>query len=111
MPASTERTSVLEIVGSRARPFGPRFGSLVHVVLATIPLDGDAEQIRASAQWHGRILGATVEEIEAAVTTVTAALQHPLMERARNAAASGACHREVPLTLREDDGTLIEGLA
>jgi ATP-dependent exoDNAse (exonuclease V) beta subunit len=101
---------VVEIAGG-ARPFGPRFGSLVHVVLATIPLDGDTEQIRASTQLHGRILGAPVDEIEAAVATVTAALQHPLMERARKAAACGACHREVPLTLREDNGTLIEGLA
>lgn len=94
-----------------ARPFGPRFGSLVHAVLGTIPMDSAAEQIRASAHSHGRILGAVAEEIEAAVTTVAAALQHPLMERARKAAASGACHREVPLTLREEDGTLIEGLA
>ena len=102
--------SVVEI-GAAARPFGPRFGSLVHSVLATVPLDGDAEQIRASTQLHGRIFGALGEEIEAAVTTVASALQHPLMERARKAAACGACHREVPLTLREEDGTLIEGLA
>jgi ATP-dependent helicase/nuclease subunit A len=93
------------------RPFGPRFGSLVHAVLATIPLDGDAAQVSASAQLHGRILGASAEEIEAARTTVTTALQHPLIERARKAAAQGACHREIPLTLREEDGTLIEGLA
>src|SRR5271157_333416 len=102
--------SVVEIAVG-VRPFGPRFGSLVHAVLATVPLDGDAEQIRASTQLHGRILGALGEEIEAAVTTVASALQHPLMERARKAAACGACHREVPLTLREEGGTLIEGLA
>ena len=101
---------VVEIAGG-ARPFGPRFGSLVHAVLATVPLDSDAEQIRASTQLHGRIFGALGKEIEAAVTTVASALQHPLMERARKAAACGACHREVPLTLREEDGTLIEGLA
>ena len=83
----------------------------MHAVLATIPLDGDAAQVSASAQLHGRILGASAEEIEAARTTVTTALQHPLIERARKAAAQGACHREIPLTLREEDGTLIEGLA
>jgi ATP-dependent exoDNAse (exonuclease V) beta subunit len=93
------------------RPFGPRFGSLVHVVLATCPLDGTVEQIRSSAQLHGRILGALAEEIEAAATTVVAALRHPLMERARNAAACAACYREIPVTLREDDGSLVEGLA
>lgn len=107
----TAEVSIVEIASSGARPSGRRFGSLVHAALATVPLDGDAEQIRNSAQLHGRILGATAEEIEAAVTTVTAALQHSLMERARKAAANGTCSREVPLTLREEDGTLIEGLA
>jgi ATP-dependent exoDNAse (exonuclease V) beta subunit len=93
------------------RPFGPRFGSLVHVILATCALDGEAEQIRSSAELHGRILGAPADEIEAAVTTVAAALRHPLMERARKAAACAACYREIPVTLREDDGSLVEGLA
>ena len=93
------------------RPFGPRFGSLVHVVLATCPLDGEVEQIRSSAQLHGRILGAPAEEIEAAATTVGAALRHPLMERARKAAASAACYREIPVTLCDDDDSLVEGLA
>ena len=60
---------------------------------------------------NGRIVGTQAEEVEAAVKAVAAALQHPLMERARNAAASGGCYREVPLSMREEDGTLIEGLA
>jgi len=94
-----------------ARPFGPRFGSLVHVILATCPLDGELEQILASAQLHGRTLGAPTEEVEAAVTTVVAALRHPLMERARKAAASAVCYREIPVTLREEDGSLVDGLA
>jgi ATP-dependent exoDNAse (exonuclease V) beta subunit len=102
--------SVVEIAVG-VRPFGPRFGSLVHAVLATIPLNSDAEQLGASAQLHGRILGASAEEVEAARTTVATALQHPLMERARKAVVRGACHREIPLTLLEEDGTLIEGLA
>lgn len=102
--------SIVEIAVG-ARPFGPRFGSLVHTVLATIPLDGAAEQVRASTQLYGRVLGASPEEIEATVTTVAAALHHPLMDRARKAARSGFCHREIPLTLRQEDGTLIEGIA
>ena len=106
----TREVRIVEI-DVAVRPFGPRFGSLVHVTLATIPLDSAAGEIRASAQLNGRILGASGDEVEAAVTTVTAALQHPLMERARKAAASGQCYREVPLTLREEDSTLVEGFA
>ncbi|MBO0911593.1 MAG: UvrD-helicase domain-containing protein, partial [Acidobacteria bacterium] len=104
------RVRVVEI-SARARPAGPRFGSLVHAVLAAIPLSGGAELIRASAELHGRILGAPPEEIDSAVNAVAAALLHPLMRRAGSAARSGACHREVPLTLREADGTVLEGFA
>ena len=99
---------VVEIAGG-AGDSDRRFGSLVHAVLATVPLDSDAEQIRASTQWtpHFRCTG---KEIEAAVTTVASALQHPLMERARKAAACGACSLlKSPLTLREEGWTLIEG--
>jgi ATP-dependent exoDNAse (exonuclease V) beta subunit len=106
----TGDVKVVEI-GVAARPFGPRFGSLVHVILASIPLDSSTEQIRASAELNGRIFGAPAEEVEAAVKAVASALQHPLMERARQAASCGACYRELPVTLREEDGTLVEGLA
>jgi ATP-dependent exoDNAse (exonuclease V) beta subunit len=106
----TGRVRVVEIAAG-ARPAGARFGSLVHAVLATIPLDGGTERIRASAELHGRILGAPPEEVISAVTTVAAALEHPLMRRAGNAARFHACRREVPLTLREDDGTVLEGFA
>jgi ATP-dependent exoDNAse (exonuclease V) beta subunit len=105
----TGDVKIIEI-GVAARPFGPRFGSLVHVILASIPLDSATEQIRASAELNGRIFGAPAEEVEAAVKAVAAALQHPLMERAGKAAASGTCYRELPVTLREEDGTLVEGL-
>jgi hypothetical protein len=106
----TSRIGVVEIA-ARARPAGPRFGSLVHAILAAIPLDGGTEEIRAAAEFDGRILGATPEEIVGAVTTVAAALEHPLMRRAGKAARCGGCRREVPLTLRQDDGTVLEGFA
>jgi len=106
----TDRVQVVEI-SSGVRPAGPRFGSLVHAVLATIPLDGGARTIQASAELYGRILGAPPEEITAAVSTVGAALEHPLMRRAGRAARAGACRREVPLTFSEDDGAVLEGFA
>jgi ATP-dependent exoDNAse (exonuclease V) beta subunit len=47
--------------------------------------------------------------VEAAVVLVTAALDHPLMRQAAAADASGHCLRETPVTLRLEDGSLVEG--
>jgi hypothetical protein len=44
------------------------------------------------------------------VHTVTAALAHPIMRRAAGAAA-GDLRRETPILLRQEDGTLLEGVA
>jgi len=101
---------VIEIA-KEARPFGPRFGALVHATLATISLEADRDQVRQSSELQGRIVGATPDEIAAAVATVMAALQHPLMKRAEAAARKGLCQRELPLTLRLQDGILVEGIA
>jgi len=62
---------------------------------------------RAAASAHGRRLGAPAEEIDAAVTAVSAALAHPLLVRA---AAAAEARREVPVELRLEDGTLVEGV-
>lgn len=93
------------------RPFGPRFGTLVHSILATIPLDGDEDYVAATAELQGRIIGAPSEEVRAAAVAVNGALRHPLMQRARVSAGAGKCFRELPLTLRMDDGLLVEGVA
>ncbi|HEV2423787.1 MAG TPA: UvrD-helicase domain-containing protein [Terriglobia bacterium] len=100
-----------EIGPAPGRPAGPRYGALVHAVLATVALDANADDLAAAAELQGRILGATSEEVLSAVETVGRVLWHPLMERARRAAAQGACRRETPLTLTLPDGTLIEGVA
>ena len=55
------------------------------------------------------MVGATEPEIEAAVHTVIAALAHPLMRRAASVAASDL-RRETPVLLRQEDGTLVEGV-
>jgi ATP-dependent exoDNAse (exonuclease V) beta subunit len=98
-------------VAKGARPYGPRFGTLVHSILAAVPLDGGETEIAATSKLQGRVLGANGEEVKAAIIAITAALQHPLMLRARASADKGECYRELPLTLRLDDGTLIEGVA
>ncbi len=108
---SLESVAVVELAAAGPAVAGPRFGALLHAVLATIPLDGGTEAVKDAAQLQARIVGATAEETEAAVARISAALEHPLLQRARAAAATGECHRETPITLREDDGTLVEGVA
>jgi ATP-dependent exoDNAse (exonuclease V) beta subunit len=90
-----------------ARPHGKRFGILVHAVLATVPLDADAGAVADAASIQGRVAGASEEEILAARDVVAAALAHPLLVRAR---AADRLEREVPVMLRENDGSIIEGV-
>jgi ATP-dependent exoDNAse (exonuclease V) beta subunit len=89
------------------RPTGPRFGTLVHAILAEIPFDATEGATRALARAHGRLLGATPSEIDAAAGAVSAALAHPLLQRA--ASATRVC-RETALHRKLPDGTLVEGV-
>ena len=89
------------------RPTGPRFGTLVHTILRDAPLDADREAITALAKVHGRLLGATPEEIDHAIQAVEAALAHPLLARARS---SMRLHRELPIILKLEDRKVLEGI-
>jgi ATP-dependent exoDNAse (exonuclease V) beta subunit len=91
------------------RPSGRRFGTLVHAVLAAVSLDAAEDSVRSTAAMQARILAAGDDELEAAVRTTMAVLGHPLLQRARTASASGRCFREMPVTWRAPDGTLVEG--
>ena len=91
----------------QARPHGKRFGILVHAMLASVPLDGDAGAIADAARIHGRIVGASDDEVAAARDVVAAALAHPLLVRAR---AADRVERETALMLRADDGAILEGV-
>ncbi|MBX3197056.1 MAG: UvrD-helicase domain-containing protein [Labilithrix sp.] len=91
----------------RSRPHGKRFGVLVHAVLATVALDADAGAIADAARIQGRLTGASEEEVAAARDVVASALAHPLLVRAR---AASRLEREIAVMLREDDGTIIEGV-
>jgi len=106
----TVDVEIIEIAKG-ARPYGSRFGTLVHSILAAVPLDGREAEIAATSELQGRVLGAKDDEVKAAITAVTGALQHPLMQRARAAAEKGECYREIPVTLRMEEGMLIEGVA
>jgi ATP-dependent exoDNAse (exonuclease V) beta subunit len=96
--------------GDVGRPGGRRFGSLVHAVLALIDLSAGAEAVKAAASVQGRIVGATIEEIEAAVATVCRTIEHPLLRRAAAVAGTGGLRREIPVLLKMNDGSLVEGL-
>ncbi len=87
---------------------GARYGSLVHAVLATVPLDADRRAIQAIVETQSRILGAAADESRSAAAVVAAVLGHPLFDEVREAARSGRCLREAPVTLTLGD-ELIEG--
>lgn len=88
-------------------PHGPRYGALVHALLATVPLDGDETALWQAVQVQARILGAPMEERTAAVAAARAALEHPLLQEARQARV---VHRETPVNLVLPDGSLASGV-
>jgi ATP-dependent exoDNAse (exonuclease V) beta subunit len=96
--------------GDFERPSGRRFGSLVHAILASVDLDAESDAIQASAAVNGRSVGATEEEIIAAIATVRATLEHPILRRAAASARKGEIRRETPVLLTLDDGGLVEGV-
>ncbi len=106
---------VIDFSRTAERPFGPRFGSLVHATLATVPLDASERVIAAVAHAQGRILPAAGhepyadEEVYAAVEVVSSLLKDPLFDRVRQAESAGRCDRELPIVWKAPDGTLIEG--
>jgi ATP-dependent exoDNAse (exonuclease V) beta subunit len=105
--AASAQIDVVQIPGASGRPKGPRFGTLVHAVLAIVPLDADAQVIRRAAEVQGRLLEAKPEEVAAAASVVESVLGHDLMARVR---AAARVRRETPVTWTQKDGTLIEGV-
>jgi ATP-dependent exoDNAse (exonuclease V) beta subunit len=100
---------VVTLPGADGRPQGPRYGTLVHAALATVPLDGPGDVIARVVATEGRIVGATQPEIDSARDVVAAVLQHPLLEAARSAARAGQLYREAPVTIVREEG-LVEGV-
>jgi len=113
--ATTPEIEVIDFSRSAERPFGPRFGTLVHATLATVPLDANERVVAAVTAAQGRILPTAGrepyadEEVYAAVEVVTSLLKDPLFDRVRHADRAGRCDRELPITWMAPDGTLVEG--
>ena len=83
------------------RPSGKRFGTLVHALLATVPLDAKAAEVSDLAALHAKLFVAPDDERDAAAAIVTRVLQHARIAGARTAEAAGRrVWREAPVTLR-----------
>ncbi len=102
-----DRVQVERVPRDESRPKGPRFGSLVHLVMSDVEFTASSESIERIAQTHGRLLNATSEEITGAAKAAAAALQHPLLLRARGAARF---YRELPLVIDDDSAGLLEAV-
>ncbi|HVE84332.1 MAG TPA: UvrD-helicase domain-containing protein, partial [Myxococcales bacterium] len=79
------------------RPGGRRFGALVHGILSRAPLDAGAAALEPLARFYARLYGNPDGEQRAAVEAALAALEHPVMARAR---AAAELRRECPVALR-----------
>ena len=78
-----------------------------------MPLDapeGQPPPVAEIARLHGRVFGATDAEVAAAAEVTLRVLAHPLLSRARTASRRGDCRREAPVSMRTDDGVLVEGV-
>ena len=107
--ASGVAIEIMDLPRPAGRPFGPRFGSLVHATLATVSLDASRDEVVRVAQTQARLLVADEGEAFAAAGAVSVALADRLFDRVRAAQAAGLCARECPVLWRAPDGSLVEG--
>ncbi|HEX4915714.1 MAG TPA: 3'-5' exonuclease, partial [Vicinamibacterales bacterium] len=70
-----------------ARPSGKRFGTLVHAVLATLPLDVSPSEIADLAALHAKLFAASDAERDAAAAMAVTVIKHARWQAARAAAA------------------------
>lgn len=86
------------------RPSGKRFGTLVHALLASVPLSAKAKEVAELAALHAKLLGSSDDEQAAARVIVVAVLKHPRLAEARAAEKAGRpVWREAPISLRIAD--------
>ncbi len=104
--ATADRIAVEDGSLNSPRPSGKRFGTLVHALLASVPLSATRDEVNELATLHARLLASTDEECGAAGTIVHHVLKHPRLAAARDAEANGRrVWREAPVSMRTDAGT------
>jgi ATP-dependent exoDNAse (exonuclease V) beta subunit len=106
VPPSLQRPVEVICLEGAVRPGSRRFGRLVHGILQDCCLPVDGVAVPSAAAAHGRLIGASESEMEAAVQLALSALAHPLVQAAANALR---VHRELPVAVCLEDGTLAEG--
>jgi ATP-dependent helicase/nuclease subunit A len=118
---ASDEVAVLQVPSTTARRGGRGFGALVHEVLATVGLDATLADVASVTAYAARVLemrqrfehqaGMRVDTVDhaAVVNAVCETLQHPLLRAAAAAHERGQCRREMPVTLRLEDGAWIEG--
>jgi len=83
------------------RPSGKRFGTLVHALLATLPMQAAADEVHELAALHSKLFAAPDDERDAAAGIAIKLLTHPRFEAARAAEAAGRrVWREAPVSLK-----------
>jgi ATP-dependent exoDNAse (exonuclease V) beta subunit len=102
-----ESVRLTRVSRPETRPKGPRFGTLVHLIMRDVPYDATPHAIEHIAMTHARLTAATEEEISAAVQAVSLCLKHPLVDLARG---SNSVHRELPIVVKSDDGKLLDAV-
>jgi ATP-dependent exoDNAse (exonuclease V) beta subunit len=106
-PGDPIPVAVESVAKAQGRPGGRRFGTLMHAVLRDVPFESGRDIIAKLVALNARSIGAPIDEIDAARSAIEATLAHPLMTRAR---AAVRIHREYPVTLPLEDGSLLEGV-
>lgn len=116
-PEIADAAARIEVFASDAdvadplRPSGKRFGTLVHALVAHVALDAGPGEVAQMAAVQARMFGASDDERAAAAIIAGELLRHPLVDRARAAAAAGRmCRREVPLVVAVG-GVIVDGQA
>ncbi len=107
-PPRAKNVPSFELPRRPGRPSGQRFGTLVHAILAEVPLSAASSEVSALAKMQGLILSATEAEVVAATETVRGLLAHPVITRAKNASR---VYREYPLVWPTETGEVLDGVA
>ena len=104
-PEPVAKPQIATVAANPDRPYGPRFGTLVHTILRHAH---EPSQVEYWAAFAGAQLQATGDEIAAAMDAAKAALAHPLLERSRIAQET---YHELPITMRiPDSNRVLEGV-
>jgi ATP-dependent exoDNAse (exonuclease V) beta subunit len=114
LPIDPQAVALVNLTDERSleaeRLGGPKFGILVHAVLARVPLDAPQTIVDDVARLEARILGLSASEANAAGSVVARVLRHEIAARAREAALKGRCRRETSITYTLANGVLVEGV-